>query len=94
MNLFQHYRSIDLSVVFIANIINLLLVVMFWARIAGRTSIARYAGLGTILLGFPLLILAITNLTQRREWWTYVLPLLMAIFLLVELLLDYVLKIG
>jgi hypothetical protein len=33
------------------------------------------------------------NLTSGRDWWTFVLPLIMIAFLILELLLDYVLQI-
>jgi hypothetical protein len=33
------------------------------------------------------------NIAGKREWWTYVLPSILIIFLIVELLLDYILKI-
>lgn len=87
-------KLVDINVVVIVNIINLLLVVMFVGRISDQPIFAQLSGMGTILLGVPLLFLALANFRLNREWWTIVLPLLLVIFLGVELLLDYILHID
>lgn len=93
MNLQQDTNPVDLWIVVCVNLFNLLLVVLFWARISDQPLVARIAGIASILLGLPLAVLAISNLLQHRTWWTVVLPLLLVLFLLIELLFDYILKI-
>lgn len=93
MNLQQDTNPVDLWIVVCVNLFNLLLVVLFWARISDQPFVARIAGIASILLGLPLAVLAISNLLQHRTWWTVVLPLLLVLFLLIELLFDYILKI-
>lgn len=40
----------------------------------------------------PLLILAITSMVQQREWWTCGLPFILVGFIIVEVVIDYILK--
>ena len=93
MNLLKNSVVLDLGIVVITNLINLLLVVVFWGRIAGQIRISNAAGVGTLILGIPLGILMIANFNLHREWWRVMLPLFMILFLFVEWMLDYVLKI-
>jgi len=86
-------RLIDLGVVVCVNLFNLLLVVLFWGRLTNRPKIERIAGISTLILGIPLTLFAIANLLQHRQWWTVALPLLLVLFILIELLFDYILKI-
>lgn len=84
---------IDLGVVICVNLFNLLLAAMFWGRVSDNPSIARLAGVSSLVLGIPLAVFAAANLVQRRPWWTVALPLLLVLFLLIELVFDYILKI-
>lgn len=84
---------VDLGVVVTVNLFNVLLAVMFWARVADQPEVARLSGIGTLALGVPLAAYAILNLAWGRPWWTYVLPLLLVLFLLIELVFDYILHI-
>ena len=93
MNLLRHTASVDLGIVIITNIINLLLALIFWGRVTKQTWLSQAAGIGTLVLGIPLVILVIANITLHREWWRVVLPLSLVLFLLLEWVLDYVLKI-
>lgn len=93
MNIQFNTNQIDLGVVVSVNLFNLLLVALFWGRIANQPLVARIAGISTLVLGIPLAAFAIANLIQHRAWWTVALPLLLVLFLLIELIFDYILKI-
>lgn len=86
--------AVDMIVIVAANAVNLLLVAVFLSRPAGRRDVERVAGLASMALGLPLAFAAAWNASAARATWTVVLPALLVAFLLVELLLDYVLKID
>jgi hypothetical protein len=86
------FRTIDLSVIVIANLTNLLLAVMFLFRARGRPGIGSAFGWGAILLGIPLFGVVILNTLAGRPWWTVVLPALMVAYDVVEFLFDFLLK--
>ncbi len=92
MNQMKNSTSVDLGIVILTNLINLLLALLFWSRVARQSRIAQAAGIGTIILGIPLAFLVFANIILHREWWRVVLPLSLVLFLLVEWVLDYVLK--
>jgi hypothetical protein len=87
------YRKVDLTVFTLANLMNIIMVLIFLSRVAGtpRTSI-----IGVIWMGFiiVLTIIVVLNVKGRREWWTIALPSLMIAFLTLELILDYILQID
>ena len=76
-----------------ANAVNLLIAALFVARLRGSSS-EYWLGLAAIAMGVPLLGVLVANLQSHRPWWAVVLPGLMAVYLAVELLLDYVWKIN
>lgn len=86
------YPKVDLTVFSVANLFNFIMVIVFLARIRGASHLG-YVG---VLWGAFVLVLAIMitlNARAGREWWTVVLPALFAVFLVLEILLDYILKI-
>ena len=86
--------AIDALVIVIANAANLLMVGIFLARLYGKERVERIIfGIPLLLLGVPLVGSVLENGILARAWWTVVLPLPLIGFLLVELALDYVLKI-
>jgi hypothetical protein len=87
-------HTIDLAVVVIANLINLALIALFLSRPLKLPRLEYFLGLFLSALILPLIALAILNLKAGREWWSYVLPLVMAAFLLLEFILEYVLGIN
>ena len=88
-------RNIDLSVFAVANLANLLLIGIFLSRVWNRRQLEHNIfGVLFLLLAFPLIAAIVFNIATRREWWTIVLPALVVVFQLVELLLDYILKID
>lgn len=87
-------QKLDLTVVVIANLINLVLSVLFLNRAHGRPEWEQALGYGTIVMILPLTTIAIMNLASRRAWAFWLLPLIMVVYLVLEFLLDYVLKLN
>ena len=91
MNERTSYRSTDLVVVALANLMNVIMVVVFILR---AMKVGRLLVVGLVWAAFILVLAAVVvwNIRARRAWWTIALPLLLAIFLIVEVALDYILK--
>ncbi|MFN2243174.1 MAG: hypothetical protein ACK2U2_12865 [Anaerolineae bacterium] len=85
---------VDLSVFAIANLFNVLLTGIFLCRPWDLRRAEKVLGLATVALVVPLILAMLLNLAWGREWWTVVLPGIMVVHLLVELLLDYVLRVD
>ena len=88
-----NYRTVDLIVFLCANLFNLFITGIMLSRPFGLVKLEIILGIINILLIMPLSIAVVLNIFGAREWWTYVLPLVLIMFLIVELLLDYVLQI-
>ena len=86
-------QIIDLIVVICANIFNIMMVVIFLQRALSSTRSTIIYVLIEIVLAITLVLAAIYNWTTGRSLWMILLPALMVVFLIVELLLDNVLKI-
>ena len=93
MNANVNQRTVDLVVFICANLFNLFIFFIMLSRPFGLERLERVVGILNLLLVIPLTIAVILNFNAGRDWWTYVLPLVMIAFLIVELLLDYVLQI-
>ncbi len=87
-------QTIDFVLFAIANLVNLFIGGIFLARRAGQEQIEHAMGLVLVTFTFPLAILIIWNGALGRAWWAVVLPSLLVGYLLLELLLDYILKID
>ncbi len=87
------YRKVDFAVFTLANLMNIIMVIIFLSRTAGAT---RSNIVGTIWVGFivVLSIVVVLNVRGRREWWAIALPSLLIAFLILELILDYILQIN
>ena len=85
------YRKVDLTVFILANLMNIIMVVIFLSRVAG---VSRSSIVGVIWVGFIIVlsIVVVLNVKGRRKWWTIALPSLMIAFLILELILDYFLQ--
>ena len=88
------YRSIDLAMVVIANLVNVALIGIFISRPYSLPKVEYYLGLFLAGLVLPIIALVIQNARGQREWWTIVLPIILAAFLLIEYLLEYALGIN
>ncbi|GEM_PF-2562849 len=85
-------RTIDITVFAIANLVNVLLAVMFVCRAQGMGKAEQVLGLVFLVLVIPVALAAIRNFASGRDWWTVVLPTLLVLFGVVELVLDVILK--
>ncbi len=86
--------DVDLIVFVIANLVNLIMIAIFLARVAahGRGRVERILGLILIGLGVPVVAVIGLNAAGGRTWWLSVLPMPLVAFLLLDLVLDYILK--
>ena len=84
-------QAVDLAMVIVANAVNLLLIGLFLARAAGARGAERAFGLGTVVLVVPVVVAVILNAAGGRGWWYVVLPMVLVVFLCVEVVLDYIL---
>jgi len=88
------FKTVDVGVFAVANLINLFLAVMFAARGRRDQRLEKGAGLAVVLSAFPLVAASVLNAVGHRSGWTWGLPLFMIAFCVVEYLLDYALKIN
>lgn len=84
---------IDIFVFAAAVALNLLMVGLFTARILKKTRLEHYLGLIVVALAVPLSASVFINWIAGRAWWWVVLPVFAILFLILEWLLDYVLKV-
>jgi hypothetical protein len=82
-------QKIDLVVVVIANLMNIIFSLIFLNRVFGCAEWEHGLGYGTLIMIFPLTFIALANLASGRGWAFWILPLVMAAFLVVEFVLDY-----
>lgn len=85
-------RIVDFILFAIANLVNILMIGIFLSRPRRLRRVEHVLGIVLLTLAIPLTISVALNLVGKREWWTIVLPCLLVVFLIVELILDYVLK--
>ncbi|HEX9970937.1 MAG TPA: hypothetical protein VGD14_02595, partial [bacterium] len=94
MNNFPEYPITDFSLFLIANMMNLLVTAVFIARARGFERTEYILGLVVVALALPVITIIVLNIMRQRAWWTIVLPLPLIMYCLVELLLDYILKLD
>ena len=94
MGAFVDFRTIDIAIFVIANLVNLLLMGIFLSRPKGLKKVEYVLGLFTVSMILPVSVAVILNILGKRDWWTLVLPLVLILFLAVELLFDYILKLS
>jgi hypothetical protein len=87
------YWSIDLVAVAVANLMNLVMVVVFLLRTM-RVGRLPLVGLLWVALILVLAVVVTLNIKVRREWWAIVLPALLAVFLALEVALDYIARVD
>lgn len=78
----------------VANLINVLLITVFIARLSHRPKIEYWLGIAVISTIVPLVYLFITAVGFKRPFLYFIQIGLMIGYLVVELLLDYVLKVD
>jgi hypothetical protein len=87
-------RMLDLVVFLIANLVNILLALLFIYRAIGQPGRGNRFGWASVLLGIPLLAIAVYNLVTGRNWWTVLLPGLMVLYDLLEWIVDHLYKLD
>ena len=85
-----NYRKIDLTVVYLANLINILIAFLFLARMSGLTEVENTLGISVITMGFALGYIAYFNKKNRRDKWDTYLLIPIFLFMIIELILDYI----
>lgn len=86
------FYCLDLLLFFIINIANIDITIIFLARVK-KPGLERGLGIIYIALSIPTLILIILNIVFLREWWFWVFPSIFFIFVIFEIIVDYVKKI-
>jgi hypothetical protein len=94
MDTLMDFRIIDIAIFVIANLINLLLIGIFLSRPKGLKKVEHVLGLFLVAMILPVGVVVILNILGKREWWTIVLPMILILFLKIELLFDYILKLN
>jgi hypothetical protein len=82
---------IDLLAIAVANLLNLIMVPIFLLR-TQKVEHPQVVGVIWIVFTLFLAFVVVFNLKVKREWWSVVFPLLLGVFLLVEVVLDYIVK--
>lgn len=85
------YKRVDLIVVYIANFINVIMVILFVARIFGLPQMEYVLGIVVMIMGFALGYIAFLNKKSKRDKWEAYLLIPIFLFFVVDLALDYVL---
>jgi len=87
-------QSANLIGAVVAVLIYVLVIMVFTARLGGSTRTEHWLGIALVLLGAPLVYLLVVAGGHERPPLYYVQLSLMLVYLIVELLLDYVLKLD
>ena len=85
----------DLGVFAVANVINILLTVIFIIRTrAGTrdTQTEQVLGLFIVAMAIPLALAIAANIINKRGTWYWILPAITITFLVIEFILDYLQK--
>ena len=77
----------------LANLMNLIMVAIFLSRAGGNSDHSIIIGWVWVIFILVLTGVVVLNIKNGREWWTYVLPSIFIAFLVLEVVLDYILKI-
>jgi hypothetical protein len=85
-------RRIDLLVVYTANLINIIMALLFVVRLSNLPQIEDILGIVAIVMGFGLGYIAFINRRNKRDNWETYLLIPIFLFFIVELVLDYILK--
>jgi len=89
-----NYRTVDMMLFIIANLVNLLIVGIFLARSRGLAQIESILGLVMVATALPVAAAIVLNISWNREWWTIALPAPLIVFCGMELVLDYIMRLD
>lgn len=87
-------QYVDFALFLVANLYNLLMVFIFLSRTTRYSGIERILGIIAVIMAFPLIGGAVINALLGRDGWFIFLPLPLVVYLAVEWLLDYYLKLD
>lgn len=87
-------RRIDLIVVYTANLINTIMALLFVLRVYSLPQVEDFLGIVVMIMGFGLGYIAFINRKNKRDKWETYLLIPIFLFFIVELVLDYILKID
>lgn len=93
MKKLNNHQAADLVVIGIANLFNIIMIAVFILRTL-QTGHLQVVGIVWAIFIVTLVAVTFRNIQANRGRWFIVLPLLMGIFLIVEVVLDYVLKLN
>ena len=88
------FKTVDAVLFVIANLVNLLMIGIFLSRPFGMKRLERTLGWVQIALAIPVTVCVVVNAAAGRGMWFFLLPSLLVVFLLVELVFDYILETG
>ena len=88
------FEAVDLALFLIANLVNLLIIGIMLSRPFGLQRLERMLGLGAVACAVPAGLAVMLNAAGGREWWAILLPALFVGYLILELILDYVLRLD
>ncbi len=86
------FYLLDLILFIIINSANIIISAIFIFRVK-KSGLEHGLGILYITLGIPTLIITVLNIFYLREWWFWVYPSLFLIFIIFELIVDYIKKI-
>ncbi len=87
-------QIIDIALFIVGNLVNLLMVGIFLLRTKGLARAESILGLILLSLILPIGGAIILNIVGKRGVWNVLLPTLLVAFLLLEMVLDYILKLD
>ncbi len=87
----SHYL-LDLILFITINSANIIISAIFILRVK-KPGIEHGLGVFYLVLGIPTLIITVLNIFFQREWWFWIFPTIFLIFIVFELIVDYVKKI-
>ena len=76
-------------VAYMANLINVIMTILFTARIFGLPQVEYVLGIVVMIMGFALGYVAFLNKKNRRDKWEVYLLVPIFLFFIVDLFLDY-----
>ena len=83
------HRKLDLIVVCLANFINVIMAILFTARIFGFSQAVYASGILVMIMGFVLGYVAFLNKRNKRDKWEVYLLIPIFVFFIADLFLDY-----
>jgi hypothetical protein len=88
------FRIVDYTLAVVASLTNVLIIGIMLSRPAGLRRLEVALGWAFMALALPVGLAVVVNGLGRRPWWAIALPALLLAFMMVELVLDHILKLG